>query len=302
MTDDLSWDDLRIVRAIGRQGSLTATAQALGASHSTLFRRLQRIESSLGVKLFHRTRAGYRPTSAGEDLIRVADGIDKEVGAVRHRLGQREAWPGGVLRVTTTDTLMHKVLPPLLATFHSRVKDVQLQVTTSNALVKIGGEHEADVAIRAGGRPPDPLVGRKLCGLESTIYRSRKLRGISADKLASLQWITVDDSLGHLASARWLEQQGLRQGAALRTNSLVNVLHLARAGLGVAVLPCYLGDLEPGLCRVCPPVKEWSSELWVFTHVDSKKVPRVRQLFDELYAGTREWVALFEGRAPAAGT
>lgn len=87
---------------------------------------------------------------------------------MRARLGRREAWPGGVLRITTTDTLMHKVLPPLLAAFHSRVQDVQLQVTTSNAMVKIG-EHEADVAIRAGGRPPDPLVGRKLCGLESTI-------------------------------------------------------------------------------------------------------------------------------------
>lgn len=298
MHETLSWDDLRVVRAIGRQGSLSGTAQALGASHSTLFRRLQRIESSLGVKLFHRTRAGYRPTLAGEDLIRVADGIDKEVGAMRHRLGQREAWPGGLLRVTTTDTLMYQLLPPLLAAFQSRVKDVQLQVTTSDALMAIGGEHDADIAIRAGGRPPEPLVGRRLCGLESTIYRSRKLRGITMDKLTSLPWVTVDDSLGHLASARWLDQQGLRQGAALRTNSTVNVLHLARAGLGVAVLPCYLGDLEPGLCRVCPPVKEWSSELWVFTHVDLKKVPRVRRLFDELYAGTREWVALFEGRAP----
>lgn len=299
MDETVSWDQLRIVRAIGREGSLTGTARALGVSHSTLFRQLQRIEASLGVKLFDRTRAGYVATAAGEDLIAVADGIDREVGALRHRLGQREAWPGGVLRVTTTDTLMHRLLPPLLASYRSRVKDVQVHVSTSNAMSRIGGEHEADVAIRAGGRPPDPLVGRKLCGLESTIYRSRKLRGVSMDTLAAMPWITVDDTLKHLASARWLDQQGLRQGAALRTNSLVNMLHLARSGLGLAVLPCYLGDLESGLCRVCPPVKEWSSELWVFTHVDLKRVPRVRRLFDELYAGTREWVALFEGRTPA---
>ena len=298
MDDDVSWDDLRIVRAIGREGSLTGTARALGVSHSTLFRRLQRIEAGMGVKLFHRTRAGYVATAAGEDLVRVADTINKEVGAMRSRLGQREAWPGGLLRVATTDTLMHKVLPPLLATFHSRVQDVQLQVTTSNAMVKIG-EHEADVAIRAGGRPPDPLVGRKLCGLETTIYRSRKLRGATAERLSSLPWVAVDDTLGHLASSRWLDEQGLRQGAVLRTNSLVNVLHMVRAGLGIGVLPCYLGDQEPGLCRVCPPVKEWTSELWVLTHVDLRKVPRVRRLFDELYAGTRELVSLFEGLVPA---
>ena len=98
MDDDVSWDDLRIVRAIGREGSLTGTARALGVSHSTLFRRLQRIEAGMGVKLFHRTRAGYVATAAGEDLIRVADTINKEVGAMRSRLGQREAWPGGLLR------------------------------------------------------------------------------------------------------------------------------------------------------------------------------------------------------------
>ena len=291
-----SWDDLRIFLHIARSGTLSAAASALGLSHATVFRRLQRLEAELGVRLFERTRAGYALTAAGDELQRVTADMARDLSVATAKLGQRAAWPGGVVHLTTTDTLMHAAFAPLLVAYQQAAK-VQLHINTSPKQHDIL-KGEADVAIRAGGRPPDPLVVRRLCRIESTVYRSRKLGGVRPDNLADFPWVAGDDTFAHLDSTKWMEQQGLDAQAVLRSNSHVHVLNLVKAGAGLAVLPCYLGDLEPSLCRViATPPKAWRSELWMLTRVELRNVPRIKALFDAVYAGTRGMVALFEGQA-----
>ncbi|MCV2367850.1 LysR family transcriptional regulator [Roseateles oligotrophus] len=294
-----SWDDLRFFLHIGRAGSLTAAAGSLAVSHATVFRRLQRLEDEVGVRLFERSRAGYTLTAAGEELLRVAAEMELDLASATRRLGSRAAWPGGVVRLTTTDTLMHAALAPMLSAYQ-RAAGVQLLINTSTVQQDIL-KGEADVAIRAGGRPADPLVARRLCRIESTVYRSRKLGGVTPENLADFSWIAGDDTFAHLDSSKWLRQQGLDAQAVLLTNSHVNVLKLVMAGAGLAVLPCYLGDLEPSICRVIQaPPKMWRSDLWMLTRVELRQVPRIKQLFDAVYDGTRAMLPLFEGQAPIA--
>lgn len=291
-----SWDDLRFFLHIGRAGSLTSAASTLGVSHATVFRRLGSLEDELGVRLFQRSRSGYLLTEAGQELLRVAAGMETELASATRQLGKRAAWPGGVVRLTTTDTLMHAALAPLLSAYQ-RQADVQLLINTSTVQQDIL-KGEADVAIRAGGRPADPLVARRLCRIESTVYRSRKIGGATPHNLADFPWVAGDETFAHLDSSKWLQQQGLDANAVLRTNSHVNVLNLVKAGAGLAVLPCYLGDLEPSLCRVIPtPPKAWRSDLWLLTRADLRHVPRIKQLFDAVFEGTRPMVDLFEGQA-----
>lgn len=291
-----SWDDMRFFLHIARAGSLTAAAGKLGVSHATVFRRLGALEAELGVRLFERSRSGYALTEAGQELLRLAADIEIGLASATRQLGKRAAWPGGVVRLTTTDTLMHAALAPLLSAYQ-RQAGVQLLINTSTVQQDIL-KGEADVAIRAGGRPADPLVARRLCRIESTVYRSRKIGGASPSNLADFPWVAGDETFAHLDSSKWLHQQGLDANAVLRTNSHVNVLNLVKAGAGLAVLPCYLGDLEPGLCRVLPaPPKAWRSDLWLLTRQELRHVPRIKQLFDAVFEGTRPLVALFEGHA-----
>lgn len=120
---------------------------------------------------------------------------------------------------------------------------------------------------------------------------------MTPDNLADFPWIAGDDTFAHLDSSKWLLQQGLDAQAVLRTHSHVNVLKLVMAGTGLAVLPCYLGDLEPSLCRVIQvPPKTRRSDLWLLTRLELRQVPRIKQLFDAVYAGTRALVPLFEGQ------
>ncbi len=291
-----SWDDLRFFLHIGRAGSLTAAAGKLGVSHATVFRRLRSLEGVLGVRLFERSRAGYALTEAGQELLQVAADMETGLASATRQLGKRAAWPGGVVRLTTTDTLMHAALAPLLSAYQ-RQAGVQLLINTSTVQQDIL-KGEADVAIRAGGRPADPLVARRLCRIESTVYRSRKIGGATPSNLADFPWVAGDDTFAHLDSSKWLHQQGLDANAVLRTNSHVNVLNLVKAGAGLAVLPCYLGDLEPSICRVLPtPPKAWRSDLWLLTRLDLRYVPRIKQLFDAVFEGTRPLVELFDGHA-----
>ena len=82
-------------------------------------------------------------------------------------------------------------------------------------------------------------------------------------------------------------------------NSLVNQLVAARAGIGLAVLPCYLGDPEPDLARALPggPVPALARELWIVTHQDLRRTARVRAFFDAIAEGIEADRMLIEGSA-----
>lgn len=296
--ENLSWEDLRFFLHVGRGGSLTAAAHSMVVSHATAFRRLRRLEQEIGVRLFDKSRSGYALTEAGHDLMQVAQNMDLELQMAARRLGGRDAWPGGIVRLTTTDTLMHHLLPPILCAWRT-ASNVQLHVNTSTSLLDIA-RGEADVAIRAGGKPPEPLVGRRLCRIESTIYHARQVSVQAGDDLAAHPWVAGDEGLAHLDSSKWLTKQGLERATVLRTGSHVNVLHMLKQGAGLGVLPCYLGDLEPSLVRLRPPEKAWRSDLWLLTRADLRHVPRIKQLFDAVYEGSRAWVPLFEGQVPVA--
>src|SRR5262249_54944536 len=92
MTDQLqklSWDDLRIIKAIGESGGLAAAAEALGVNHSTISRRLSAVEETVGVILFDRRRSGYAPTDAGAEMVALGDRVEKDILGVARRVSSQ---------------------------------------------------------------------------------------------------------------------------------------------------------------------------------------------------------------------
>ncbi len=89
----LAWSDFEVVLAVAVAGSLSGASRAMGVSHATVFRRLGDIEKRLGVALFERSRTGYRPTPAGEELAETAKVMDqaaceKSLGVTWNRAGK----------------------------------------------------------------------------------------------------------------------------------------------------------------------------------------------------------------------
>src|SRR5690606_4116571 len=113
----------------------------------------------------------------------------------------------------------------------------------------------------------EDLVAHRIAGVATAIYAAPSYLAASGRRaLAEHAWIGPDESLAHLRSARWLRNEIAPERLVYRANSLVALQAAARAGLGVAPLPCYAGDRDAALVRVRGPVPAMASALWVLIH------------------------------------
>jgi molybdate transport repressor ModE-like protein len=299
MKNLLSLEDLKLIRAVGASGALTAAARQLGLDHSTAFRRLGSVEQRLGARLFERARDGYTPTVAGEAALTAATRILGELGDIEHRLAGEDFRPSGTVRITTTDTLV-ALATSVFAALRAQQPEITIELVVSNSFFTLT-KRDADIAVRPAADPPDNLVGRRLAALATAPYAATDyLARHPRTEISQHDWVGTDETLQHLPSARWLSSHVAQNRIVYRANSLLALHMAARAGMGVAALPCYLGDSEPGLRRVHPPLAELEVSLWLLTHPDLKRVAKIRTVLDFVAGKLWEQRELIEGRQMAS--
>ncbi len=292
----MDWEDLRYFAHVARTGSLAAAARALGVNHSTVFRRINRLESDLGVRLFERLREGYVLSVAGEDMRVSVDRIADQIDELDRRLAGRDHRLTGTLSVTTTDTLMHRFLGPHFAGFRERYPDVTVEVVLASEFLNLS-KRQADIAIRPSLAPPDELFGRRLAAIAFAVYGAAAYleRAGREQPLSGHEWLGFDAGLAHLAAAGWLRKAVPDADYRFRANNLMALLGAAKAGMGLAVLPCFLGDDEDGLERLQTLPEDAGSALWMLTHADLRNTARVRAFMECLGASIRAERRVLEG-------
>jgi len=291
----MEWDDLRFVLAVAEAGSLAGAARRLGVNHTTVLRRIGAFEKRLGVRLFERLPTGYVPTAGGEELIAAARAVDETVTRLERKLAGKDLRLSGVVRVTTTDTLMDAILPDMLRAFRDSHPGIQVEVAISNLMFNLT-KREADVAIRPASKPPETLVGRRVAKIAFAIYASpRYLADNPRQDLPGHRWVVPDDSLAGTAAGKWMRSQFAGSEIALRADSLLALRQAAQAGLGLAPLPCYLGDAAPDLVRVDGPIAEMETSLWILTHADLRHTARIRAFTEFAANALAQRRPLFEG-------
>ena len=201
---DIGATELALLLSLVRGGNLAAAAQLAGVDSSTVFRTVQRSEKSLGQRLFERSRDGYRATELGQRLAEHAERIEAELEAARSLAQVREAAVNGLVRISTTDTLLNGLLLPSLQALRAAHPQLKLEIHARNELANLT-QREADVALRATARPPPHLVGRHLGPIRSAVFIARAAapkRSRDID-LANASWIAVDEALPEHPSVRW---------------------------------------------------------------------------------------------------
>lgn len=298
------WNDLRLVLAVKRAASLTSAAKALGIDHSTVFRRLNALEDRLGVRLFERLPGGaYEATSAGARMAAAAERMEDETLALDRDITGRDSRPSGRLRVTSSETLAYRLLTRHLADFRKAQPGIVIELIIDNRVLSLS-RREADIALRPVRPREGDLWGRKLADVAWTLYGARTYLDASGGAISSLEatlghhpLIGWEEATVGIQAADWLNQQAPIEAFAYRTNSLVNQCLAAKAGIGLALLPCYLGDEDGDLARALPaPVPELAGELWIVTHADLKRTARVRAFFDIVGEALAREQNLFDGR------
>jgi len=299
----IAWDDFRLVRAIAETGTLAGAAETLGVNHSTIFRRLGALEQQLGTRLFDRSRSGYVATPTGEEMVRLAERMGEEVAAVERRITGQDLRPSGELRVTTNDSMLVHMLTPVFASFRTAFPEIRLEVVVTNSSLSLS-KRDADVAIRASDRPGDTLVGRRIADIAWGVYAKPELLPggrLEPGALRQHDWIGFSDALGAIKPAKWLRERVGEERLVYRVNSVLGLAEAAAAGIGLTVLPCFIGALTPGLRRVMGPEPEMASGLWLLTHPDIRTTARVRVFMDHVGRELNHFRSRIEGgeAAPA---
>ncbi|MGH1340798.1 MAG: LysR family transcriptional regulator [Nannocystales bacterium] len=287
---ELDWNDLRFVLAVLRTGTLSAAARTLGVNHSTVFRRVRAVEERVGSRLFDRLPTGYVATVEGESVRDAAERIEAELFNLSRLLAGQDLRPHGLVRFAGPDALTLHLLMPLLARFQALYPEIELDVRTANAFADLA-RREADVVVRSTTTPPETAVGRKLCTLAATFYATPEtLASVGTSNMTDFKYVLPDDSFEDYKPAIWLRRTHPDCTVIMRSNTLMALHEAARLGVGVAPLPCFLGDDDPALARVRPPQQEFASEVWLLTHADLRTTARIRALMDFLAAefGTLE--------------
>lgn len=293
------WEDLRYFLAVARTGNLSKAARSLGVNHSTVFRRTASLEKSLGVRLFERLPDGYVLTGAGEQMMAAITQIDEEITTLDLRIRGQDHKLTGTIRVTTSDAIAQILLQSYLPGFRRLYPEIHIELITSNVFFNLS-KREADIALRPTRTPPEGLVGRKTCIIAWAVYGSYEYikkhgKPRTPQELANYEIISTDDNLAHIAAIRWLKRFVSNDACVLRSNSVLPMFTAAVAGLGLSPLPCWMGDSEPALVQIFPPLRENASELWLLTHRDLRNTARIRAFMAFMAKAITKDRALFEG-------
>ena len=221
--------------------------------------------------------------------------VEREIDRLDRRITGQDLRLHGSLVVTTTDTLATGILGPHMAGFKRAYPDIDLELVLDNQNISLS-KRQADVAVRPTLNPPETLVGRKICDIAFAPYRAKTLAAPPRQDLSMMPWVTVDDSLSHLASDKWFRRTLPHARITMRSNSLQGLLMAAEAKIGAAILPCFMGDTSGSLHRLGDPIAECRSALWLLTHEDLRHTARVRAFLDFMADALRADIDLLEGR------
>ena len=266
------WDDLKTVMHLVRGGSLATAADALGVSYTTVARRVKRAEEDLGVQLFDRLADGYQATEAGEVVARKAAAMEtEEMDLLRNLVGSEQV-VSGHLTITAPQLLCTSHLIPVFKAFNERYPDVELHARSDSALLDLN-RREADLAIRVSDAPGDSLTGRVLARQDSLAYGSKEW----ADRIASnantpVQWI-VPERIPP-AFKKYVPEFPT-ENIVLRSDDLTTMMEAARAGMGIVMLPRFMGTSIADLhaLPICEPIP--FPDVWAVAHRDIWRSARV---------------------------
>lgn len=293
----MDWNDVRYFLALARTGSVRAAGALLGVSHSTVARRVEALETELGVRLFDRHRDGYLLTDAGAQMVLGAERVEAEMAALERGVAGQDTRLEGPVRVTCTDAYVGRMLVRALADLCARHRGLEIELDADRRYLDLS-KREADVAVRAvalSATPAEHLLGRKIVPIVIANYVARA----HADRL---------DPERAGSEARWLGSDRTRVWEGLVASSsypdvpiwgvfasLEVLVAAACEGLGLVMLPTYVGDSDPRLGRLSRADVRHVGDFWLLSHPDLRDNARLGAARECVTGALTSRAALFAG-------
>ncbi len=289
----LPWEQLRLVLAVARHGTLSGAARALGLAPDAFEGALKGVERAAGAALFVREEGRLLPTDAGRSAMHTGERMAEEMARVDRVLPRVP--PGPPVRVWLDEALAAHWLQTAATDLTRKLGSVTLELLTGRA----GRRQEVDLEVtphRAGGhvQPPRALGTMADALHASEAYLLDHGRPSRPDQLVGHRVVLLTGTVGRGSAGRWL-LRAARAGAqvALRTDSIPVFLSAVHAGVGLGVLPRGSEELAPELVCISALPELPPRPLWLVFRGDARPGPRVRRaaqvLEQTLGAALRRW-------------
>ena len=298
-TGEPNWDDIRIFLAVARSGSLTEAARRLGLSQPTIGRHLRSLEDLAGARLFDRLPNRLELTARGRALLQAAGGMEEGAGALLRELHQAAAAEAEPVQVTATSSVSLFLTAHLQALLAESGQAIAIGTSRTRANL---ARREADIALRMRRVPEEgDLAARRIGRIGFALYAARAYlepRGLAGDgSLVGLDFIGLPEPERTPSQSAWFDAMAA-QGILRCRLGEVYLRHRAAAdGLGVALLPCFLGDADSRLLRLGDPVPELAEDIYLMLHGDLRRDAAVRAVAEALAALFRRQRRALSGEA-----
>jgi DNA-binding transcriptional LysR family regulator len=279
------WNDLRYFLAVARTGSTLGASKQLKVSQATVSRRISMLEEAVGTALFVRRPSGYSLTPRGESMLPAAETVEISVAAFSDGIAAEKRRLSGTVRLTTIEVAANEWIIPTLPELRVHHPDIKLDILASDAYLDLG-RGEADIAIRFGSKPEqESLIVRHLLDVQETVYATAEIanRFGYLSRLTDLKnypLVAINTPQGMYYMQRFLAEHVPDANIVNHASSLPALVASARAGLGVAILPCMMGDHASGLVRLFEPVPELKTPCWLVTTDAARRQPHIRAVMD----------------------
>lgn len=236
--------DLQFFATVAKVGSISKAAVSLDTVQSNVTQRVKRLESELGVPLFHRHARGVSLTAAGLQLLPYANQIDQMLAQARRAMLDG-ATPKGPLRLGAMETTAALRMPALLVDFssHYPAVDLSLQTGTTESLINDVLERHLDAALVAGPVAHEDLLAERILTEELVVVTAPWARRAHL----ALPWLPESGAtkiaiFRHGCAYRQkLEALLIRNGVGtiqrMELGTLDGILGCVQAGLAITLLP-----------------------------------------------------------------
>lgn len=285
----IPWNDVELVLAIARTGSLSAAARALGLTQPTVSRRLADLEAELGEAVFTRTVDGTTPTSFGERLLEPARRMADCAAEVAHAAADADRHPRGTVRVSAAPGMAYAFVAPFAAHLRATLPAIRLEVAATTRYVDLV-RREADLAIRwqspsrrEAGRELEVLaaVEHRVAVFAAPRYVATLPKGYG---LADIAWVGWGPPFEQLAPNPQLAAAIPGFAPAFAADDYLVQVRAAEAGAGAIIGTRFRYRLEPpsALVELDLDLRQPPTVTHLVAARASLAIPRVRAVADLL--------------------
>lgn len=248
---------LRLFTSLCRNLHFGNTGLENHMSPSAVSRTIQRLEESIGHKLFLRDNRSVKLTEQGEMFHRYATDVLQRFDALNQELGQNEGKLKGRLSLFSSVTASQSILPRVLARFRMDYPDIHIQLETGYAVNALKRLYEGcDVVVAAlSGETDEQLIKRVITSIPILTVAPADTNGVDELLAGEIDWSRVPLILPSVGQARenidsWFSQQGIRPNIYSEVSGNEAILSLVALGCGVGFVPKLVINESPLANRV----------------------------------------------------